>query len=48
MAAYHGIEGFRTHSHSKGIFEEGGWNSMDVLRAPFGSRADNLVSLSLR
>ena len=48
MGAYHGIEGFRTLSHSKGIFEQGRWNSMGFLRAPFGRLADTLLSLFLR
>ncbi|MCA1850628.1 MAG: coniferyl aldehyde dehydrogenase, partial [Acidobacteria bacterium] len=48
MGAYHGIEGFRTLSHSKGIFEQGRWNSMDLLRAPFGSLADTLLKFFLR
>jgi coniferyl-aldehyde dehydrogenase len=48
MGAYHGIEGFRTLSHAKGIFEKGRWNFIDLLRAPFGSRADTLLKLLLR
>jgi coniferyl-aldehyde dehydrogenase len=46
MGAYHGVEGFRTLSHAKGIFEQGRWNFIELLRAPFGSRADTLVALS--
>jgi coniferyl-aldehyde dehydrogenase len=43
MGAYHGVEGFRTFSHAKGIFEQGHWNFIDLLRAPFGSRANVLL-----
>ena len=43
MGAYHGVEGFRTLSHAKGIFEQGHWNFIELLRAPFGSRADTLL-----
>jgi len=32
MGAYHGIEGFRALSHAKGIFEQGCWNSFDLLQ----------------
>lgn len=48
MGAYHGIEGFRTLSHAKGIFEEGRWNGMDLFRAPFGRLTDNLIRFFLR
>ena len=48
MGAYHGIEGFRTLSHAKGIFEQGRWNGMDFLHAPFGRLTDNLIRFFLR
>jgi len=48
MDAYHGVEGFRTLSHAKGIFEQGRWNFIELLRAPFGSRADTLLKFFLR
>ena len=48
MGAYHGVEGFRTLSHAKGIFEQGRWNFIELLRAPFGSRADTLLKFFLR
>jgi coniferyl-aldehyde dehydrogenase len=48
MGAYHGVEGFRTLSHAKGIFEQGRWNFIELLRAPFGSLADTLLKFFLR
>lgn len=48
MGAYHGIEGFRSLSHAKGIFEQGSWNSANLLRAPFGRLADTILKLMLR
>jgi coniferyl-aldehyde dehydrogenase len=48
MGAYHGIEGFRTLSHAKGIFEQGRWNGMDLFRAPFGGLTNNLIRFFLR
>jgi len=48
MGKYHGIEGFRTLSHPKGIFVQGRWNGINLLRAPFGKRADALLSFFLR
>lgn len=48
MGQYHGIEGFRTLSHAKGIFVQGRWNTSTLLRAPFGKRADALLKFFLR
>lgn len=48
MGKYHGIEGFHTLSHAKGIFVQGRWNSSNLLRAPFGKRADALLNFFLR
>lgn len=48
MGAYHGIEGFRSMSHSKGIFEQGRWNAATLLRAPFGALADRMLAILLR
>ena len=48
MGQYHGIEGFRTLSHAKGIYVEGRWNTTTMLRAPFGRRADALLNFFLR
>jgi hypothetical protein len=44
IGKYHGIEGFRTLSHAKGIFEQGRWNFIELLRAPFGKRAAALLN----
>jgi coniferyl-aldehyde dehydrogenase len=48
MGQYHGLEGFRTLSHPKGIFIQGRWNSISMLQAPFGKRADRLLNFVLR
>jgi Aldehyde dehydrogenase family len=48
MGAYHGVEGFRTLSHAKAIFEQDRWNFIELLRAPFGSLADTLLKFFLR
>jgi len=48
MGAYHGIEGFRTLSHAKGIYEQGSWNGMDLLHAPFNKNTDRIINLFLR
>lgn len=48
MGAYHSIEGFRSLSHAKGIFDQGRWNVSTLLRAPFGQIADNVLKLMLR
>ncbi len=48
MGKYHGIEGFRTLSHPKGVYVQGRWNSINLLHAPFGKRADALLNFFLR
>ncbi|BCW05696.1 coniferyl aldehyde dehydrogenase [Arthrobacter sp. NtRootA1] len=48
MGRYHGIEGFRALSHPKGIFVQGRWSALNLLRAPFGRRADALLNFFLR
>jgi coniferyl-aldehyde dehydrogenase len=48
MGAYHGIEGFRSLSHAKGIFDQGRWNASTLLRAPFGQIAETILRLMLR
>ena len=48
MGQYHGIEGFRTLSHAKGVHLQGRWNGINLLRAPFGKRADALLRFFLR
>ena len=47
MGAYHGIEGFRSMSHGKGVFVQKRWNLPALLRAPFGKFADMAVSFRL-
>ncbi|WP_040854405.1 coniferyl aldehyde dehydrogenase [Phyllobacterium sp. YR531] len=48
MGAYHGIEGFRSMSHAKGIFIQGKWNLTSLLRAPFGNIANLALKVMLR
>lgn len=48
MGAYHGIEGFRSMSHAKGIYTQGRWNAASLLRAPFGRLADAILNAMLR
>lgn len=48
MGAYHGIEGFRSLSHSKGIYEQGRWNLSSLLHAPFKQPIDAILKMILR
>jgi len=43
IGQYHGIEGFRSMSHAKGIFIQGKWSFANALRAPFGRMTDLAV-----
>tara|TARA_Y100001951_G_scaffold94328_1_gene90689 strand:+ start:8920 stop:10353 length:1434 start_codon:yes stop_codon:yes gene_type:complete len=48
MGAYHGIEGFRSMSHAKGVFVQGRWSLLSLLRAPFGKFADWAINITLK
>jgi coniferyl-aldehyde dehydrogenase len=48
MGAYHGVEGFRTLSHAKGIYEQGRWNLSNLLHAPFRQPIDIILNIMLR
>ncbi|WP_300424607.1 coniferyl aldehyde dehydrogenase [uncultured Thalassolituus sp.] len=47
MGAYHGIEGFRSMSHAKGVYHQGRWNMATMARAPFGRLADMALATTL-
>jgi coniferyl-aldehyde dehydrogenase len=48
MGAYHGIEGFRSLSHAKGMFVQSRWNLGGLLHPPFNKMTDLVVRYLLR
>jgi coniferyl-aldehyde dehydrogenase len=48
IGAYHGIEGFKSFSHAKGVFQQGAWNMSALLRPPFGPVASLIIKTMLR
>jgi coniferyl-aldehyde dehydrogenase len=48
IGAYHGIEGFKTFSHAKGVFEQSRWNFGGLLRPPFNRTTDMVIRYLLR
>ena len=48
IGAYHGVEGFRRLSHAKGIYEQGRWNTVKLLRPPYGKLTERILSVLLR
>lgn len=48
MGAYHGIEGFQSLSHAKGIFQQSTWGLSTLLRPPFGTVANLILKALLR
>jgi len=48
MGAYHGVEGFRTFSHRKAVFDVGRWNGGDLLRPPFAQMTNFILAWMLR
>jgi len=47
FGAYHGIEGFRTFSHQKAVFDQGRWNGGALLQPPFGRLTDSILGWML-
>jgi coniferyl-aldehyde dehydrogenase len=48
LGAYHGIEGFRTFSHQRAVFDVGRWNGGVLLRPPFGRLTNMVLNWMLR
>jgi acyl-CoA reductase-like NAD-dependent aldehyde dehydrogenase len=48
VGKHHGVEGFRTLSHPKGIYTQGRLNATRLLRAPFTKRTEALLNFFLR
>lgn len=48
MGAYHGIEGFRSMSHAKGVYVQGKLNGTGLLRPPFGRFANMVLKFLVR
>jgi coniferyl-aldehyde dehydrogenase len=48
IGAYHGIEGFKSLSHAKGVFVQARWNLSGLLRPPFGRVAEVITKAMLR
>jgi coniferyl-aldehyde dehydrogenase len=44
MGAYHGIEGFETFSHKKGVFYQARLNGAAALAPPYGPKLEKLLS----
>jgi coniferyl-aldehyde dehydrogenase len=48
MGHYHGIYGFETFSKQKGVFMEGRWSPLSLLRPPYGAVARRILGMLLR
>ncbi len=48
MGAYHGMEGFRSVSHARGVLVQSRRNLGNLLRPPFGKLADWVLKFMLR
>jgi len=44
MGAYHGVDGFRTFSHAKAVFQQAKSDLTAMLRPPFGAKFRKVVS----
>jgi coniferyl-aldehyde dehydrogenase len=43
MGHYHGFDGFETFSKKKGVFVQGRWTALSLLRPPYGETARRLL-----
>jgi coniferyl-aldehyde dehydrogenase len=48
MGAYHAIEGFKTMSHAKGVFQQASLNMTDRFRPPYSKLFDLLLKFVIR
>ncbi len=43
MGRYHGFSGFETFSHKQGVFVQGRWSSLSLIRPPYGPRSRSIL-----
>lgn len=48
MGHYHGFHGFETFSKKKGVFIEGAWTPLSLLRRPYGEMARRILGFLMR
>jgi len=48
MGAYHGIDGFRTFSHAKAVFQQTGRDLTAMLRPPYGAGIRKMLAGSIK
>jgi len=48
MGHYHGYHGFETFSKKKGVFVEGRWTPLSLLRPPYGGMARRILGLLMK
>ena len=49
MGNYHGIEGFRTFSHARGVYKQTSFETfLKLMRPPFGKLVDQIVSTKIK
>jgi len=48
MGAYHGIDGFRTFSHAKAVFQQAGRDLTAMMRPPYGTAIQKMLDGSIK
>lgn len=48
MGAYHGIDGFRTFSHAKAVFQQAGRDLTAMMRPPYGAGITKMLQGSIK
>jgi coniferyl-aldehyde dehydrogenase len=48
MGSYHGLDGFRTFSHAKAVFQQVGRDLTAMLRPPYGEGIRKMLAGSIK
>lgn len=48
MGAYHGVDGFRTFSHARGVYRQGWFDAGKMLRPPYGKLITRVLKLKIK
>ncbi|HSZ74252.1 MAG TPA: coniferyl aldehyde dehydrogenase [Rhizomicrobium sp.] len=48
MGAYHGVDGFRTFSHAKAVYQQAGADITALMRPPFGKGFERIVGSQIK
>jgi coniferyl-aldehyde dehydrogenase len=48
MGAYHGVDGFRTFSHAKAVFQQAKMDVTAMMRPPYGEKIQKMMNMQIK